>query len=451
MIICLINKFLAKDPRGRKVQKNILALAVLQGISVLTSFLLVPLTINYVSASEYGIWLTISSIIGWFSLVDVGLGSGLRNKLAEALAQNNKVLARKYVSTTYFSLGIFVVCFFSVLLLISGFVNWSKVLSQPDSMQTLLTQTMFVVISFFALRLIVQLIGVILTAHLLPAIATAINTVSNVLVLMTIYVLSKLIPGNLYLLAWVLSVVPIIVYAVVSVILFLGKYKDISPSWKYFDKQEIRSLLHLGFGFFFIKISMIILFQTSNILIIRFFSNEDVVVYNVAYKLFSVSFLLFEMLVQPYWTAFTDAWVKKDLDWIRDSMSKLLKIWRVISLCCVVLLVCSPFVYRIWIGDSVHIPFILSASMCLYFICRCYGGTYNVFINGTGKIRLQSIALFVVVILYIPVVYLLAKVFNLGLISIPIALVITNFYSLFIAKMQYKRLMRNEARGVWNR
>ena len=296
MITCLINKFLAKDPRGRKVQKNILALAVLQGISVLTSFLLVPLTINYVSASEYGIWLTISSIIGWFSLVDVGLGSGLRNKLAEALAQNNKVLARKYVSTTYFSLGIFVVCFFSVLLLISGFVNWSKVLSQPDSMQTLLTQTMFVVISFFALRLIVQLIGVILTAHLLPAVATSINTVSNVLILIVIYALSKFIPGDLYLLAWVLSAVPIVVYVAVSVILFLGKYRDISPSWEYFDKHEIRSLLHLGFGFFFIKISMIILFQTSNILIIRFFSNEDVVVYNVAYKLFSVSFLLFEML-----------------------------------------------------------------------------------------------------------------------------------------------------------
>ena len=106
------DKFLAKDSRGRKVQKNILGLVVLQGISVLTSFLLVPLTIDYVSASEYGIWLTISSIIGWFALVDIGLGSGLRNKLAEALAKNDILLAKKYVSTTYFSLGIFVVCVF---------------------------------------------------------------------------------------------------------------------------------------------------------------------------------------------------------------------------------------------------------------------------------------------------------------------------------------------------
>ena len=450
-MIRIKDKFLAKDSRGRKVQKNILGLAVLQGISVLTSFLLVPLTIDYVSASEYGIWLTISSIIGWFALVDIGLGSGLRNKLAEALAKNDILLAKKYVSTTYFSLGIFVVCVFSILLFICQFIDWAVILNQSASMQALLTKTMFVVIVFFAIRLVVQLVGVVLTAHLLPALATAINTFSNILVLLIIYVLSKSIPGDLYLLAFILSVVPVAVYVVVSVVLFWGRFRAISPSWKYFEKTEIKSLLHLGFSFFFIKISMIILFQTSNILIIRFFSNEDVVVYNIAYKLFSVSFMLFEILVQPYWTAFTDAWVKKDIEWIQNSMRQLLKIWRFISLCCVFVLIFTPFIYRIWIGDAVQIPFILSASMCLYFICRCYGGTYNVFINGTGKIKLQSIALLIVVILYIPMVYLLAKVFNIGLISIPIALVFTDFYSLFIAKMQYKRLIQNRATGIWNK
>lgn len=450
-MIRIKDKLLAKDSRGRKVQKNILGLAVLQGISVLTSFMLVPLTIDYVSASEYGIWLTISSIVGWFALVDIGLGSGLRNKLAESLAKNDILLAKKYVSTTYFSLGIFVAGVFSILLIVCQFIDWSAVLNQPASMQALLTKTMFVVIAFFAIRLVVQLIGVVLTAHLLPAFATAINTFSNILVLLIIYVLSKSIPGDLYLLAFVLSVVPIAVYVLVSVVLFLGRFRTISPSWEYFEKDEIKSLLHLGFSFFFIKISMIILFQTSNILIIRFFSNEDVVVYNIAYKLFSASFMLFEILVQPYWTAFTDAWVKKDIEWIQNSMRQLLKIWRFISLCCVLVLIFTPFIYRIWIGDAVQIPFILSASMCLYFICRCYGGTYNVFINGTGKVKLQSIALLVVVILYIPMVYLLAKVFNMGLISIPIALVFTDFYSLFIAKMQYKRLIQNRTTGIWNK
>lgn len=444
-------KFLAKDARGEKVQKNILVIILLQGISVLTSFLLVPLTIDYVSASEYGIWLTISSIVGWFSLVDIGMGSGLKNKLTEALAKNDTILAKKYVSTTYISLGVFVTLIFSVLLAVIWFIDWSMILNQPESMRAMLTETMFIVIAFFALRMIVSLISMVLTAHMLPAASTAINTVSNLLVLLVIFILAKLIPGDLRALALVLSGISVLIYILVTFLLFGKKYRDISPSWRYFDRKEMGSLLNLGFGFFFIKISMILLFQTSNIMIIRWFSNEDVVVYNIAYKLFSVGFILFDMLVQPYWAAFTDAWVKKDTEWIQDSVTKLLRTWKAISLCCIAVLLLSPVIYKIWIGGSVHIPFILSAAMCLYFICRCYGGTYNMFINGTGKIRIQSITLGIMALLYIPLAYLLAKVLGIGLIAIPLSLIATDVYSLFVARIHYRRLMEGKATGLWNK
>ncbi len=451
MIRQLKEKFLANDARGKKVQKNIIVIIILQGISVLTSFLLVPLTIDYVSASEYGIWLTISSIVGWFSLVDIGMGSGLKNKLTEALAQNDIILAKKYVSTTYISLGIFVTLIFSILLAVTCFIDWAVILNQADSMKSMLTETMFIVVAFFAMRMIVSLISMILTAHMLPAASTAINTASNLLTLIVILILTELIPGDLRVLALVLSGIPVLIYILVTIILFSKKYKKISPSWKYFDKREMKSLLNLGVGFFFIKISMILLFQTSNIIIIHWFTNEDVVVYNVAYKLFSVAFIMFDMLVQPYWTAFTDAWVKKDNEWIQDSIAKLLRIWKVISLCCIIVLLLSPIIYKIWIGDSVHIPFILSAVMCLYFICRCYGGTYNMFINGTGKIRIQSITLAIMTLLYFPLAYFLAKILNIGLIAIPLSLIATDIYSLFIARIHYKRLLSNSATGLWNK
>ena len=427
MIRQLKEKFLANDARGKKVQKNIIVIIILQGISVLTSFLLVPLTIDYVSASEYGIWLTISSIVGWFSLVDID------------------------VSTTYISLGIFVTLIFSILLAVTCFIDWAVILNQADSMKSMLTETMFIVVAFFAMRMIVSLISMILTAHMLPAASTAINTASNLLTLIVILILTELIPGDLRVLALVLSGIPVLIYILVTIILFSKKYKKISPSWKYFDKREMKSLLNLGVGFFFIKISMILLFQTSNIIIIHWFTNEDVVVYNVAYKLFSVAFIMFDMLVQPYWTAFTDAWVKKDNEWIQDSIAKLLRIWKVISLCCIIVLLLSPIIYKIWIGDSVHIPFILSAVMCLYFICRCYGGTYNMFINGTGKIRIQSITLAIMTLLYFPLAYFLAKILNIGLIAIPLSLIATDIYSLFIARIHYKRLLSNSATGLWNK
>mgnify|MGYP000199442594 FL=1 len=54
--------------------------------------MLIPITINYVNADNYGIWLTVSSIISWMSFFDIGINNGLKNKFAEAKAMNNEVL-----------------------------------------------------------------------------------------------------------------------------------------------------------------------------------------------------------------------------------------------------------------------------------------------------------------------------------------------------------------------
>src|SRR5690606_7162947 len=70
--------------RSIKAKKNIAISLAIKGVSICISFIMVPLTIDYINPSRYGIWLTLSSIVGWFSFFDVGLTQGLRNKFAEA-------------------------------------------------------------------------------------------------------------------------------------------------------------------------------------------------------------------------------------------------------------------------------------------------------------------------------------------------------------------------------
>ena len=92
-----ITSFFTKgDIRTLRAKKNILALIVIKGINILTGFLVVPLTIHYVSASTYGIWLAISSIVIWISYFDLGLPNGFRNKFAESVAQGDYLLANTY-------------------------------------------------------------------------------------------------------------------------------------------------------------------------------------------------------------------------------------------------------------------------------------------------------------------------------------------------------------------
>ena len=92
--------------RSVKAKRNILASIFIKGISIAINLVLVPLTIDYVNPSRYGIWLTLSSIIGWFSFFDIGLTQGLRNKFAEAKTKGDDAIAQVYVSTTYAILAI---------------------------------------------------------------------------------------------------------------------------------------------------------------------------------------------------------------------------------------------------------------------------------------------------------------------------------------------------------
>src|SRR4029079_7746068 len=68
--------------RSARAKKNILASILIKGLSISVSLILVPLTIDYLNPSRYGIWLTLSSIVGWFVFFNVGLTQGLRNRFA---------------------------------------------------------------------------------------------------------------------------------------------------------------------------------------------------------------------------------------------------------------------------------------------------------------------------------------------------------------------------------
>ena len=65
-----IKKLFSGEERSVTVKKNIAALALLKGISVVITFLLVPMTLHYLQPVQYGIWLTLSSIVAWMIYFD---------------------------------------------------------------------------------------------------------------------------------------------------------------------------------------------------------------------------------------------------------------------------------------------------------------------------------------------------------------------------------------------
>ena len=124
------------NERSTKLRKNVIYMFIIKGLAMITSFLYVPLLLNSLSSDKYAIWLTLTSIVSWISMLDIGLGNGLRNKLSEALAKENFLLAKIYVSTGYGCLSFFVLIILFFFCLFFKCINWVDSILNADLFQS---------------------------------------------------------------------------------------------------------------------------------------------------------------------------------------------------------------------------------------------------------------------------------------------------------------------------
>ena len=440
--------FVEGHPRSLAAKKNILASFIIKAFSIAISIVLVPLTIHYVNSSSYGIWLTLSSIVGWLSFFDIGFGNGLRNKFAEAIAANKEDLARIYVSTTYAILSLIIGGVILLFFIVNPFINWSVVLNAPPAMAGELSILAIIVFVFFCLRFIFQLLSTVLTANQEPAKGSFLELLGSMVSLVIIYVLTKTTSGNLLYLGAALSFTPVIVLIVSSFWLYSRGYKKFVPSLKYVNFSYAHDLMSLGLKFFVIQIAAMVLFNTDNIIIIQLLGSDAVTTYNVAYKLFSIVIMVFTIISTPLWSAFTDAYAKNDIQWIRSTILTMEKIWLLLSVFTIILLFVSPMVYKLWLGDTVQVPFALSVAMTSYIIVYVWQTIHVFLLNGIGKIKLQLYLVIFSSLINIPLAIFLGNKF--GLVGITATSTILFAVMGTIFSIQTRKILNNTATKIWN-
>lgn len=427
--------------RSELIKTNIFSTLVIRIISLPISFILVPLTINYVNADSYGIWLTISSIIIWMSFFDIGINNGLRNKLTESIAIGDIKLSKKYVSTTYAVLALISVLILLVFFIINRFLDWSVILNSPAGLAGELKTVSIIVVVYFCLKFVLSTTNIILLSHQLPAKAAFWGLIEQMSSLIIIFVLIQFTKGSLLNLALGLCVMPVIVLIVFNYYMFYGKYKHLSPSFSYVDFSLTKDLMGIGFKFFIIQLAGIIQFQTANFIIIQLYGPLEVSVYNIAFKYFSVLNLLIWIFMTPLWSAVTDAYAKKDNDWIIRAEKKYRKIALSIVILGVVMLLFSSFAFDIWLGKGkISIPFLTSFLMFLFFSISVFGTIYVNILNGISALNRQFLASIFSPFVFLIMSYCLTHFIDLGINGIIISSIVANFNAYLVAPLQFKKI-----------
>ena len=440
--IAFVNAILGKGHnRSVRAKKNIIASFLVKGMSIAISLLVVPLTINYLNTSRYGIWLTLSSIVGWFSFFDIGFGNGLRNKFAESVAKGEHENARKYVSTTYAILSLIIACVIILYFFISPFLNWSKILNTAPEMASELSLLAMIIILFFCLQFVLQLITTVITANQQPAKASLFNFFGSLFSLAVIFILTKTTSGNLIYLGTVFSVTPVLVLLASSIWFYSHEYKIYAPSIKYVDFSFARNLMTLGLKFFIIQIAFVVLYQTNNIIIAQIFGPVEVTPYNIAYKYFGIITMVFGIIMTPFWSAFTEAWNKKDIAWIENTMKKLKLLWLIVLVTALIMLIFSNLFYKLWVGSEIKVSIKMSAVMAIYVILYTWNGIFSNFLNGVGKVKLQLYLALIGCIINIPLAIYLGK--NLGIYGVVLSTTIISIFSAVLLPIQYNKIIKS--------
>ncbi len=453
MVTAIRNRFISFFINGHErtliAKKNIAISFLVKGGAVLISLTLVPLTINYVTPAQYGIWLTISSIIGWLTFFDIGLSNGLRNKLAHSLATGKIEEAKSYISTTYAVLSIVSCLIFCLLFIINPFINWHSVLNIPINELNNIQTITLIVMGCFCVQFVTQTITIVLTAIHQSAKASLISLLSQFVVLIIIFLMSRHQSGSLLTLVFVLAGVPLLTLLVATIYLYKNSLKYIAPTLRLVNFDYGKDLLKTGSIFFVIQIGALILFQTDNIIITQILGPSHVTIFNVTYKLFSVIIMGFTIIITPLWSAFTDAYAKKDFKWIDNSLKRMRKIWLVFSILTLLILGFSQQIFAFWIGKQIAVPISLSISMAVYVIAFTWQTMHVFLLNGIGKVRLQLILVTLSALLNVPLAIFLGRTYGLpGIIS---ANTIFFIGMGIVFSIQCNLISKQEATKIWNK
>lgn len=413
----LSNKLSILDKRTERIIRNIVISFGVKGLSILVGFITLPVYIKFfINESVLGIWLTLISMLVWIFTFDLGIGNGLRNQLTKMLTKGEKKEAQVLISSAYISSSVICIIIIGILNFSLSFVkllDFFKVDSMVISEEYLNISVRILLIGVL-FQFVLKLINSILLAMQKAAIPSLLTLTTNILLLIIMYVLPvSTVENNFLIISIIYSVVTNVPLLIATIILFGSSLKELKPSLFKFDFNVAKSTIKLGIAFLWLQLMAMIISNTNNFLISAFIGANEVVEFQIYYRLFSLISTLYMIGIIPIWSSVTEAASTKDYNWIVLLRRRLYIIMGIAVLGEVVVLLFSKSLITLWVGASYATITFQGAIIIGIFDIVNIWSTVNASIgNGLGKLKNQFIFLTIGAVINIPLSYLLSQIYQ---------------------------------------
>lgn len=406
-----------KNKNNKSISKNVLASFIVKGLSIILVLFTTPAYMKYFNNdTALGGWFTVVSIINWVLMFDLGIGNGLRNKLPKAIEENDKNKQRELLSSAYISIFAIALVFLVILLIGNSFINWNNVLNIDKTVlsQDVLRKSMLIMIIGIVLRLVLNLNTSVFYVLQKSSINNIISFLSTLLLFLFVsFAKVDDINTNFIKLSIANAILSNLPLLIGTLYIFLFPFKRMWPKLKYFRKKEAKEILNIGLILLWLQIVFMIISSTHAFLITNFTSPDDVVEYNIYYKVYYGILSIFYLSLSPIWSAVTKAQAQNDYNWIYKMYVFLLILVIPFTIANFLSIPILQKFFDIWLKENTILVNVNYVYAFIFFnFCFAIHNVNTSIFNGLSDFKIQTLWMSIAAVIAIPISYLLTQYLN---------------------------------------
>lgn len=404
--------------RSRRVVAGVASTVVNRGIAALVPLILIPVTLSYLGADLFGLWMAVAALTGIAAFADFGLGNGLMTKLSPCYSRGEWDKARRYVSSAYLTLTAVAVSASAALWLASGLVPWAELfgLSGRTTIPDVRNMTL-VCMTVFILNLPLSLVVRVQYAYQQVMQSNLWQAIGNLVALpLALAAIRTHSPPIVVVTAAVSG--PLLTNVVNNLWIYARCMPRLRPSFRCVDRVTARELLRLSGLFFLLTIVMSMATNADALIVAHTLGLKSVTAYAVPARLFAQVGLLVSMLNLPLWPASADALARGDLAWVRRNTRRMTIASAAAAACTSTsLVICGGVILLTWLKESIGVDRWLLGGLALWWMILATISPRFMVQNAAGLIRPQLLGWLAYLLLSIPAKWMACR--YLGLDAVP--------------------------------
>jgi O-antigen/teichoic acid export membrane protein len=400
--------------RYRRAALTAIGSGIAKGISILTALITIPLTLDYLGAERYGLWMTISSVVLFLGFADLGMGSGLLNAISEANGKDDRQAAVNYVSSGFFLLTGMALLIVVVFILAYPYVPWPGVFNIKSEIASHEAgPAMAAFVAIFAVNLPLGLVQRLQMGYQEGYQSNLYQCLGSIFGLIAV-LLVIFFQGGLVWLVLAMAGGPAVALLLNWIILFGFQQPWLRPKWRCATGAAAKRLLQLGIMFFVLQLAATLAFASDNLVAAQILGPEAVTQYSVPMRMFSMIPIIMGMAVGPLWPAYGEAIARGELAWVRKTLIMSLR-WTffMVIFPTLFLVLFGVQIIHFWVGPKITPSYLLLTGMGIWAIMQTLSAVMAMLLSGANVVRFQIVCASLVGISALVAKILLAQVIGL--------------------------------------